>query len=77
MKKLNLTEFLKSLGSQILSEIYGQKRSAFGEAPRPQKDGSERNISDRDRSKGEYLRSKSKGKKENQEEKVKLNILWV
>ena len=26
MKKLNLTEFLKSLGSQILSEIYGQKR---------------------------------------------------
>jgi superfamily II DNA or RNA helicase len=26
MKKLNLTEFLKSLGSQILSEIYGKER---------------------------------------------------
>ena len=26
MKKLNLTEFLKSLGSQILSKIYGQER---------------------------------------------------
>ena len=26
MQKLNLTEFLKSLGSQILSEIYGKER---------------------------------------------------
>ena len=26
MKKLNLTEFLKSLSSQILSEIYGKER---------------------------------------------------